>query len=139
MRRFFIEKTELSPEILLSPDENIFSIKGNSAPEDVRAIYYPVIDWIKIFVDAIIDGKIKKYSADNAFVIQTDLCYFNSSSAKFLFDIFNELKRLNTRNIPVIIEWLYDEDDLDQKEAGLDIASLLDMEFVYVQKKNEVR
>ena len=139
MRRFFIERTELSPEIIFSPDENIFSIRGNSAPEDGRAIYYPVIDWIRIFVNSIMDGKVKKYSKDNAFVMQADLSYFNSSSAKFLFDIFNELKRLNTIDIPVIIKWLYDEDDLDQREAGLDIASLLEMEFVYIQKKNEVK
>src|SRR5512138_542107 len=137
MKRFFIEKTSLSPEIQFSPDQNIFSIRGNSAPEDVRELYYPVIDWIKVFVDDVLGGRIRKYSQENPFVIQIDLFYFNSSSAKFLFDIFNELKKLTVINIPVVIEWLFDEDDLDQKEAGQDIAVLVDMEFVFIAKNNE--
>jgi hypothetical protein len=136
MRRLFIDKTGVTPEINFSPDENIFSIIGNSAPEDVRALYYPVIEWTKTFVDSVINGAYKKYSASNSLDIRVDLYYFNSSSAKFLFDIFNELKRLTTKNIKVAVIWMYDEDDLDQKEAGLDIASLLEMEFVYTPKDN---
>src|SRR5512133_1379117 len=115
MLRFFIEKTELSPEIHFSPDHNIFTINGNSAPEDVRALYYPVIEWIKVFVDDVMASRIKKFSRDNPLVFQIDLFYFNSSSAKFLFDIFSELKKLTANDIPVIIRWLFDEDDLDQK------------------------
>jgi hypothetical protein len=134
MRRLFIEKTGVTPEINFSPDENIFSIIGNSAPEDGRALYYPVIEWTKTFVDSVINGAYKKYSTSNSLDIRVDLYYFNSSSAKFLFDIFNELKRLTTKNIKVSVIWMYDEDDLDQKEAGLDIASLLEMEFVYTPK-----
>jgi hypothetical protein len=136
MQRLFIEKTALTPKIHFSPDENIFLISGQSAPEDVRALYYPVIEWTKTFTDDVIDGEITKYSSENALIIQADLHYFNSSSAKFIFDILNELKRLIKNNIPVIVEWFYEEDDLDQKEAGMDIAQLLEMEFVYILKKN---
>src|SRR5512138_2379267 len=135
MRALSIEKTELSPEIHFSPDQNIFSIKGSSAPEDVRALYYPVIEWIKTFVDDVTGGRIRKFSGENPIVFQIDLFYFNSSSAKFLFDIFTELKKLTINKIPVIIEWFFDEDDLDQREAGQDIAILVEMEFVYIKKK----
>jgi hypothetical protein len=135
MNRLFIEKTDNTPEIIFSPDENIFIIRGNSAPEDVRAMYYPVIEWMKIFVDDVIEGEYKKFSPVNALKMQTDLEYFNSSSAKFYFDIFMELKRLSVNNIPVIVEWTYDEEDSDQKEAGLDISLLVEMEFVFIPKK----
>lgn len=137
MQQLFIEKTVSTPEIHFSPDDNIFKIKGKSAPEDVRAMYYPVIEWITIFIDDVIEGEIKKYSPEKPFVIQIDLFYFNSSSAKFLYDIFSELKRLLTIKIPVMVEWFYDDDDPDQKEAGLDIANMLDMEFVYVPKRRK--
>ena len=53
----------------------------------------------------------------------------------FLFDIFTELKRLSENNIPVRIEWFYEEEDLDMKEAGEDIADLADMQFIYTCKK----
>ena len=34
----------------------------------------------------------------------------------------------------VVIEWYYDKEDIDLKEAGSDIASLAGMEFTYIQK-----
>jgi len=135
MQRLFIKETDTTPEINFSPDENIFILRGKSSPEDVRAMYYPVIKWVKIFVDDILEGEYKKYSSENPLKMQADLEYFNSSSAKFFYDIFSELKRLSTNNIPVIVEWFYDEEDIDQKEAGSDIALLVEMEFVFVPKK----
>jgi hypothetical protein len=134
MQKLHIKPTSSTPEILFSPDENIFLIKGTSSPEDVRALYYPVIEWIKIFTDDVLDGENKIYTQENSLRFQIDLSYFNSSSAKFLYDIFFELKRLIASKVPVIIEWLYDKEDIDQKEAGADIASLSEMEFVYIPK-----
>ena len=135
MKQLYIKQTASTPEINFSPDENIFIIRGNSAPEDVRAMYYPVIEWIKIFVDDVIEGEYKNFSSENAVKLQVDLAYFNSSSAKFLYDIFSELKRLIDNNIPVLVEWFYDELDFDHKEAGMDIALLVEMEFVYIPNK----
>jgi hypothetical protein len=68
-----------------------------------------------------------------------DLVYFNSSSAKFLYDIFIELKRLIPLGIPVIVEWFYDEEDIDLKEGGMDIALLAEMEFLFIPKKADSR
>ena len=64
MQKLYISSTKSSPEILLSPEENIFFIRGISSPEDVRAIYYPVIEWIKIFIDEILKGEKNSYSPD---------------------------------------------------------------------------
>lgn len=134
MQKLYIEPTKATPEIHLSPDENIFLIRGNSSPEDVRSLYYPVIEWIKIFVDNVIEGGHRSYTRDNPLRFQTDLTYFNSSSAKFFFDIIIELKRLVTANIPVVIEWLYDSDDPEQKEAGEDLSYMAGMEFTFTPK-----
>jgi len=134
MQQLYIEQTSLTPEIHFSPDENIFLMRGNSAPEDVRALYYPVIKWIKTFIDDVLEGRYRKFSSEHPLKFQSDLEYFNSSSAKFLYDIFNELKRLTTANIPVVVEWVYDIEDTDQKEAGEDIALLVEMEFVLIPK-----
>jgi hypothetical protein len=134
MEKLYISPTTLTPEVSFSPEENIFFIKGNSSPEDVRAMYYPVIEWIKRLASSLIDGKSLSFSADNPLKLTIDLDYFNSSSAKFLFDIFNELKQLTPSGIPFMIEWYYDKEDLDMKEAGIDISLLLEMEFNYVPK-----
>jgi SiaC family regulatory phosphoprotein len=134
MQKLYIEPTDTTPEILFSPQENIFFIRGVSAPEDVRALYYPVIEWVKMYIDEIMEAEDKSYTIESPLRFTTDLLYFNSSSAKFLYDIFMELKRLTPTGIPFVIEWLYDEADDDLKEAGIDIAFLVGLEFSYIAK-----
>jgi SiaC family regulatory phosphoprotein len=134
MQKLYISPTLSTPEINFSPEENIFLIRGTSSPEDVRAMYYPVNEWVKMFVNDILEEGTISYSPGNPLKLQIDLIYFNSSSAKFLYDIFSELKRLSQSDITVVIEWFYDKEDIDLKEAGLDIASLAGMEFTYIQK-----
>ena len=135
MQKLYINSGANTPEIHFSPDENIFLISGRSAPEDVRAIYYPVIQEIKNIVNDIIVGKYSIYTPENPLIFKVDLTYFNSSSTKFLYDILFELKRLPPSGIQVIVEWFYNDEDLDMKEAGNDIALLAEMEFTYIPKK----
>jgi len=134
MEKLYFPPTPTSPEINFSPEEKIFFMRGISSPEDVRRLYYPVIEWFREYIDTILEGNSNPYSPDSPLKFQVDLEYFNSSSAKFLYDIFLELKRLISSGIPVILEWLYDEEDTDLREAGSDIASLIEMEFTYVPK-----
>ena len=136
MQKLYINYGPNTPEIHFSPDENIFLISGRSAPEDVRAIYYPVIQEIKNIVNDIIVGKYSIYTPENPLIFKVDLTYFNSSSTKFLYDILFELKRLPPSGIQIIVEWFYDDEDLDMKEAGNDIALLAEMEFTYIPKKS---
>ncbi len=134
MQKLYIAPTHSTPEVRFSPDENIFILKGTSSPEDVRAMYYPVLEWIKIFVEDVLEGEITSFSSTSPVRFQCDLEYFNSSSAKFLFDIFSELKRLLDRDIKVDVEWYYEEADGDQKDAGADISTLVEMEFTFISK-----
>ena len=134
MQKLYIKPTDTTPEIHFSPQESIFLIRGISSPEDVRAMYYPVIEWVKMYINEILETGNKSYTIDSPLRFKTDLIYFNSSSAKFLYDIYLELKRLIPSGIPFVVEWLYDEEDIDLKEAGSDIALLVDLEFSYISK-----
>ena len=98
----------------------------------MRGLYYPVIEWMEEFV-----AKTKKghnYTDANPFRLKLDLEYFNSSSAKFLFDIFEQIKEMSNDGIPVEIEWYYDEEDEDLREAGEDLALLAELKFSYFPK-----
>jgi hypothetical protein len=134
MHKLSIPPTRITPEVYFSPDENIYIIRGNSAPEDVRKMYYPVLEWLRDFVSELTESKTKRFSFGNPFKLKVDLDYFNSSSAKFLYDIFSELKRLDTASVPFNIEWYYDVEDEDMKEAGYDISLLANMNFDYIAK-----
>lgn len=134
MRKLHIQPTRNTPEIILDPDNNTFLMRGHSSPEDVRGLYYPVIEWLKIFVDDIIEGEYTRYNYENPVKLQIDLTYFNSSSAKFIFDILSELKRLNSGNKAFLTEWFYDEDDPDMKEAGEDFQGIAETKFIFISK-----
>ena len=133
MERLYLKPTELSPEIILSPTENIFRITGRSSPEDVRVLYYPVVEWISKFILIILENKSAQYSIEKPLVFRFEFTYFNSSSAKFLYDILMDLKKLHLENVPLNIEWVYDAEDIDMKEAGMDLAILSEMEFTYIE------
>lgn len=135
MHKLHITPTQSTPEIIFSPEDNIFLIRGLSSPEDVRELYYPVIEWLRTFINEIIHKNSKIYTPKNPLKFQTDLDYFNSSSAKFIYDIFSELKKLSPHGIPIVVEWFHDEEDIDMKEAGIDISYLAEMEFTYISKK----
>ena len=134
MQKLYISPTANTPEIIFSPEENIFVIRGTSSPEDVRAMYYPVIEWISTFIKNTLGGELNNYSSGSPLKFQIDLDYFNSSSAKFLFDIFTGLKEVSQIGIPIVVEWFHEKEDVDMKEAGTDIASLAGMEFTYIPK-----
>ncbi len=128
----YIAPKNNSPEIIFSPDENIFRISGISLPEDVKSFYSPVMEWLEIFVNDVLDGEYK-FSNNNPLKFVFCLQYFNSSSAKFIFDIITELKKLIEDNIAVIIEWQYEKGDPDQKEAGEEISELAGVNFSFTE------
>jgi hypothetical protein len=137
MQKLHIKPTDITPEIHFSPKENIFIIRGVSSPEDGRALYFPVIEWIREYINELMEIEHNRYTSDFPLRFRTDLLYLNSSSAKFLYDIYLELKRLIPFGIPFVVEWLYDEEDIDLKEAGSDIALLAGLEFSYIEKQRD--
>ncbi len=129
MNTLSVPGTHNAPKIYFSPSENRFEIEGKSAPEDVRELYYPVIEWITSFVK---ETKAKNsYTRSNPLVLKLNLEYFNSSSAKFIYDIILGLKELKKYGVPALVEWHYEQDDIDLREAGEDLAALSQVEFKY--------
>lgn len=134
MQKLYISPGHNSPEISFSPDDRDFFIRGTSSPEDVRALYYPVIEWFRQFSDEVIDNASVRFSKEEPLVFVVDLKYFNSSSAKFLYDILFAVKRLKSTGIPVVIGWYYEEGDIDLLEGGQDFAEALGLEFNFIEK-----
>jgi hypothetical protein len=72
---------------------------------------------------------------DNPFTLQLDLEYFNSSTAKFLYDIIMVFKSIKEEGIPVAINWFYDPEDPDCLEAGEDLAILAKIDFKFIERQ----
>ncbi len=110
MTDLHIEPTDRTPEIRLSPAEGMFSMKGESFPEDVSAFYGQVI----VAIDQLAGQLDKPLEADIAMV------YINSSSIKAMFRIFEGFEAVRKAGQPVSIRWHYQDDDDIMQELGED-------------------
>jgi hypothetical protein len=131
-----IEPTDFTPKIYLSPDNQVFEIAGFSRPEDVLGFYSPILKWMEDYSSELIEAKKNKSQFTNPLRFIFRLTYFNSSSAKLLLQILELIKRLDSENIPVNIEWYYDEGDDQILEDGEDLASALEMKFQFIEIKS---
>ncbi len=136
MKPYILEPTKLTPKVIFDPANNMFEMTGSSRPEDVRDFYHPILEWLKVFITEISQSGSKIFSKDNPLIFRIKLDYFNSSSAKFLFDIFEELNTINSKLFPVEILLYYDEADEDMKDAGKEMEELVDMGFRFIQTKD---
>ncbi len=108
MENIRISAEERSPEIDFNFSTNIFSIRGESYPEDIHEFYGTILEDLEQYLRALEGIKI---------VLNFELIYFNSSSAKILlglFDLFEEVAEDNE----VEVNWFYDEDDDNMEELG---------------------
>ena len=110
MSDLHIAATDRTPEIELSADKGIFSMRGESFPEDVAAFYGQVI----LAIDALassIQGPLK---------VDVAMVYINSSSIRAMFRIFEGLENVRKHGHPLTITWHFQDDDDIMEELGED-------------------
>lgn len=123
MEKLHLVGTEDTPEILLDPASNQFSISGRSLPEDVTTFYQPVLDWLNSFEN-------NPLSTLN---FNIKLEYFNTASSKLILDILMKLEEIHSNdNSKINIVWNYQDDDEDMKEAGEEYKDLVEVPFEIV-------
>lgn len=98
----------VTPAIGYDPECNIFSIIGNSIPEDVNKFYRPAFEWLKANVDQLPAGCTFRFS----------LPYMSSSSLKAMFHLLNLLREGPGRGSRFTYEWYVDDGDESMMEAG---------------------
>jgi hypothetical protein len=110
MSDMHIAATDRTPEIQLSIAEGIFSMRGESFPEDVAAFYGQVIMAIDALASTI-QGPLK---------VDVAMVYINSSSIKAMFRIFEGLENVRKNGHPLTITWHFQDDDDIMQELGED-------------------
>ena len=121
-----IRETERTPEIKLSLSEGVFSIKGESFPEDVSAFYGQVIESI---------DQLKENIPDR-FQVIIELIYTNSSSIKALYRIFEGFESIRQGGGNLNISWYFQEDDDIMEELGEDFHDRFPDLKINVKPKN---
>jgi hypothetical protein len=106
-----IEKTSHSPEVRIEP--GLIQITGRSIPDDSFSFYVPVIESVTEYL--------KQPSKFTNILVHLE--YVNSSSKKYLLNIFKTLDKSFIQGNEMAIKWVYDEDDESIFDLGIDIKS----------------
>lgn len=122
MQTFQLEATRTTPFVRLSPAEGLFEIRGKSHSEDSLSFFRRILE------------KLSAYSStEKTLTAHMLLEYFNTSSAKCLFDVMKALDRLRLQGYDVHVKWYYEEEDYDMVEIGEDYADLTKVNFHFVE------
>lgn len=116
---FFFAGTEDKPKINFDPKNNVFEIIGNSFPEESPKFYIPLINWVTEYA--------KTANTHTHVVCKFD--YFNSLSAKLLYELFFELQKIATSDKKVSVSWYYDPEDHFILEKGQEFKNVLKIPF----------
>lgn len=110
--------TDKTPAVEIDPVKGLILITGCSIPENADRFFSPVQDAVELYAS----------DPHANTIVRIELNYFNSSTSKYLLDMFKRLDDLHaTGRSKVVLEWYYQADDLDIKEAGEDYRSLIDL------------
>ncbi len=122
MEKLYITKTDETPEVNFDPAGNIFEMSGKSLPEDVTDFFDKVVNWLEEYAK----------NANDETVFNFKLTYFNTATAKLIFDILNALESISESGKKVLIKWYYSEKDEDMKNAGVEYEDLVEVDFQHV-------
>ena len=109
MENFIIQASKSTPEIKLDTSGTI-SLIGKSYPENTFEFYKPVMQWLEDYFDQ---------GLSNKSIVNMEIIYFNSSSSKLFFDLFDLLEEAS-ENHAVEVNWIYDTENESALEAGED-------------------
>lgn len=132
-----VKGDEINPTIYLNHLESKFSITGESRPENPLKYYDSTFKWFNDYFNYVYFLNDLETSKNEIIKnLKIDLDYFNSTSAKVLFDLFVLLKKVGQEKFKVNfnIDWFYNADDSDLMEAGKEMEAMSGLQFNYFPK-----
>lgn len=114
MTELLIAATASSPEINFRFDSRSLSIKGEAYPENAALFWGEIINAVRDFL--------AQDESQETITVDVALAYFNSSSTKMLFTLFDALNEKAAAGTPVVLNWFHDEDDDTIFEFGQELC-----------------
>jgi len=124
MEKYFLAGSQKTPIIDLD-EGGVLRIGGRSIHEDPDMFFKPVVNWVDDYCD--------KHNEEHT-VVEIELEYFNSGSAKFILSILQTLTKKIKPLDNLTINWHYEDGDDDILERGEYYSSLLNKEFVFIRE-----
>jgi len=113
MDNLFIAASASSPEVDFRFEERTLSLKGESYPENAAQFWGDIISTLRAFL--------AHDEVAAPITVNVALAYFNSSSTKMLFSLFDALNEKAEAGTEVILNWYHDEEDDTIFEFGQEL------------------
>lgn len=110
MENLIIKETKYTPEVNFNTNNGILTIKGNSYPENTLEFYDPILNLMENFF---------KKTQNKDITLNIEIVYFNSSSSRVFFEIFDLIEDFSDK-LNFIINWIYESDNEGVLEIGED-------------------
>ena len=105
MQTLKITSTKYTPEVEFNIESHQLKISGKSTPENTFEFFEPIKNWLNEYFEE---------SRECTFIF--NIPYFNSSSSRTLYDIFDILESAQSSSIK--IQWCYHEENENAQESG---------------------
>jgi len=122
MQELKIAPTKNTPDIFMSP-KGIIKIKGRSIHEDVVDFFAPVKKWIDEYIT----------KPAQLTTVDLNLEYFNSSSAKAIIYMLQQVMLVKIKDKTFVVNWYYEDGDEDIFERGEYIAAVLNVRMNFIK------
>ncbi|MBK9479697.1 MAG: DUF1987 domain-containing protein [Bacteroidetes bacterium] len=123
MENLIIESTDEFPSVFFDKTSGKLEISGISIPHNSSDFYTPLVEWLVKYV---------KHPAKET-RLECKLDYFNTSSHKYLTEIFKILDELSKSGAKVTIAWYYNVEDEDMKLIGQELSHFLSLPFEFIE------
>lgn len=114
MNQLYIAASPSSPEVDFRFDERRLSLKGEAYPENAALFWGEIISAVRSFLE--------EDQTQAPITVDVALSYFNSSSTKMLFSLFDTLDEHAADGTPVVLNWFHDEEDDTIYEFGQELC-----------------
>src|SRR6056297_189707 len=127
MNSLKIEGTTFTPEINFDIDNNTLSFLKVSKPANAIEFYQPVFEFLENFEKEKVKSKVV-----NQLIVDFNFDYFNTATAKILYELLNRFKRIKQQGVDIVINWFYYEEDDDLLEEGQMMAEAVGLDFKFI-------
>lgn len=121
--KIYIGATEETPEIYGNKSEGLIKISGRSIPHDAEKIFKPVLDWFEEYMT----------NPAKHTIVEFELDYFNTSSQKYMADIFKFCNKMHRMGNKIDIVWHYAKEDEDMRLIGEQFQNFIEFKINFIQ------
>lgn len=128
MENFQIKGSTYIPNIDFNAETGVLEISGESYHEYTTEFFQPVFEWLEEYLQ----------TPDRNVTMNFKMTYFNTSSSRRFIEVLTMLEDYQReKNGNVVVNWYYEENDVDMLESGEEYAEDVDLKFKLIPIKTE--